>query len=38
MRQIRETFEDEEFRRLEEAKKKTSLSWHDFILTLVENG
>jgi len=34
MKQIRETFTDEEFERLKKAKGK--LTWHDFIMQLAE--
>jgi hypothetical protein len=34
MKSINETFTDEEFKQLQEAKGK--LSWHDFILQLKE--
>lgn len=34
MREIRITLEDTEFKQLE--KKKDGLSWHDFILKLIE--
>jgi hypothetical protein len=35
MRTINVVFEDDEFRKLEEAKE--SLTWHDFILQLVND-
>jgi len=35
MKTINETFSDEEFEMLR--KKKGDLSWHDFILSLVNN-
>jgi predicted CopG family antitoxin len=34
MKTINETFTDEEYEKLKEAKKK--LNWHDFILKLIE--
>jgi len=36
MKKIHETFMDEEFERLK--KIKGNMTWHDFILTLVENS
>ena len=36
MKNISETFTDEEFDKLKE--KKDGLSWHDFILKLIQGG
>ncbi len=35
MRNINIIFEDSEFEKIEEKKKKSKLSWHDFILKLI---
>jgi hypothetical protein len=36
MKRINETFTEEEFEELSNAKKQTGLNWHDFIMTLAE--
>jgi hypothetical protein len=36
MKQINVYFEDEEMKKLEE--EKNNLSWHDFILTILDKG
>jgi hypothetical protein len=38
MKRINETFTDEEFERLKNAKEKTGLNWHDFIMSLVSHN
>ena len=36
MKQLNETFEDEEHKKITKLKKKLGLNWHDFILSLVD--
>jgi len=36
MKHLRETFTDQEFANLKEAKKLSGKNWHDFIMTLAE--
>ncbi len=36
MKTLNVTFENEEYKRLAKAKNGKNLSWHDFILTLVD--
>ena len=36
MKTLLEKFADEEFLKLQEAKDKTGLNWHDFIMTLIK--
>jgi len=36
MKQLNVTFEDKEHKKLEDAKKKSGLNWHDFILSLLK--
>lgn len=37
MKTLNITFEDKEYKRLIKAKNGKDMSWHDFILSLVEN-
>lgn len=36
MKNIYETFSDEEFERLQKAKEKAEMTWHDFIMKLAK--
>ena len=38
MKTVNEKFTEDEFKKLNRAKKKTKLSWHDFIMTLAEKS
>lgn len=38
MKTLNITFENQEYKKLVKVKDKKNLSWHDFILALVENG
>lgn len=38
MKTLNITFENQEYEKLVKVKNKEKMSWHDFILALVENG
>lgn len=37
MKQINVYFNDDEYKKLKNKKKKSKLTWHDFILKLIED-